>query len=156
MVDWSAFGLRTPGAKAKPKTTFRPGRQHIPEGQQLKDKEYAARQIRRLKEKYTEDIRKASVEYLPFRRWLDTIRREEPNTTMPRSGYLDWNAVELAEKLKMHELPEEIRWLAFRCFSQMLKRVTKQKYGYEEGPLLPFDELKDADFEAVKRALKLN
>ena len=172
VVEWGAFGLGTPKPRA-PKTArgrkaARFGRDpYSGEGTQearssisrrqaeLKDKQFEQRQFKRMKERYAAELKDACTEYSSFAKWLRTLETELPQSKMPRNGYLDWDATEVDEYLKLPELPEPVRWMAFREFAKLLKRVTKDKYGSEEGPLLPFDEWKETDFEQMKRTLKL-
>lgn len=164
-VDWSLFGIRPKAPKPKresgrpPKqssSTYgrKPGR-FEPGSQELKDKEYERALLRRAKEKYDDDLATYSSVHPNFRKFLATLRREEKTTTMPRSGYLDWDVIGLAEDLQLYELPAEVRWMAFREFHAFLKRITKRKYGDEFGKLLPIGEWKKTDFETMKRALEL-
>jgi hypothetical protein len=154
-VDWSQFGIRPSKPKAPKEKRGRPPKRFEPGSQELKDKEFETRQLKRAKEKYEAAINSACTEYPEFGKWIRTLEREEPLSAMPRNGYLDWDATELSILLKLTELPEEIRRLAFTEFARLLRRVTKRKYGDECGPLLPFEEWAETDFEQMKRTLRL-
>lgn len=153
-VDWSLFGIRPKAPKPK-RESGRPPKRFEPGSQELKDKEYEKVLLTRAREKYEDDRAAYSNAHPNFRKFLATLKREEKTTTMPRSGYLDWDVIGLAEDLKLYDLPVDVRWMAFREFHAFLKRITKRKYGDECGKLLPFDEWKNTDFEVMKRALEL-
>jgi hypothetical protein len=153
-VDWSAFGVKPKAPKAT-RQSGRPPKRFEQGSQELKDAEFESRQFKRMVERQKAAIESACTEYPAFDKWMKTLAREEPISTMERNGYLDWDATELAIHLKLPELPEDIRRLAFKAFALVIKRVTKRTYDCECGPILPLEEWKETDFEQMKRTLKL-
>jgi hypothetical protein len=153
-IDWSALGIKGTPKPSAPKT-YRGKKQRFEKGsQEEKDKAWEQRALKRMREKHEAAIAEMSIVHQNLGRFLRTLKTEEKGSQMDRFEQLDWDACELVHVLKLPELPEDVRRLAFKEFAAFLRKVKRRVFG-DDPPLPPFEKWKDTDFEMVKGALGL-
>ena len=121
--------------------------------------ERESRHWRDLKAKWAKQLDDAYNEHDGFADWLDLLY-DERNCHMPKPGIVDWDVRHEVRRLKLRELPAEVRMMALQQFKKHVRKAQK-RHGWtaNDDPfpkgMGPGKDCYTSDFERVKAELEI-